>query len=165
MRLDQVRVAEPDRWRRKHWRTLEQAYGKAPCFTRYRDFFHAFYERRWETLNALNRFLLTGLATLLEINPRIVYASELAVSGRATERIINLVRAVGGTAYYTGAFALREYLDAEAFAREGIELVVQRWQPPVYQQLYGPFVPDLSIVDLLMNHGPESRAILLGAAS
>jgi hypothetical protein len=34
------------------------------------------------------------------------------------------------------------------------------FQPPHYYQLFEPFYPNLSVLDLLMNYGPESRRIL-----
>ena len=43
----------------------------------------------------------------------------------------------------------------------GIDMELQEWQAPVYPQRYGEFVPDLSIVDLLMNCGPDSLATIV----
>jgi len=70
---------------------------------------------------------------------------------------------VGGTAYYTGAYATQVYLDPAPFAAAGIALRLQRWRAPEYPQLHGPFVPDLSIVDLMAHCGAASRAMLLAA--
>jgi hypothetical protein len=105
----------------------------------------------------LNLFL-----DLLEIDTPVVYASDLNVKGTATDRLVNLVHAVGGDAYYSGAYALETYLDAAALERAGIALRIQEWSAPEYPQLHGTFVPDLSIIDLLMNCGPASRQKLLG---
>lgn len=158
--LDVVRLNNDTPWRKKHKETLRQCYAKAPFFAQYADFIEETYERAWDRLNDLNRHMLTHFAKTLGIETRIVYASDLNVAGVATERLVNLVRAVGCDAYYTGEHAAGAYLDAAAFGSAGIELIVQRWTAPAYPQLYGPFVADLSIVDLLMNAGPDALAML-----
>jgi len=99
---------------------------------------------------------------VLGIETPIVYASDLDAPGEATERLIQLIRAVHGMSYLTGAYALDTYLDARALADAGIALEIQQWHAVEYPQGGGAFVPDLSIVDLLMHCGPQSRDVLLG---
>lgn len=97
------------------------------------------------------------------ITTRISYSSELDVPGEATERLVNLIGAVEGTRYYSGAFALDAYLDAGMLESTGIELEFQEWVAPHYPQMYGTFISDLSVVDLLMNCGPDSLDIIMDA--
>lgn len=160
--LHEVRIDNDGPWRRKHWRTIEQAYHKAPYFSDYAELLEETYSRDWEMLNDLNLYLLEGLLAALDIQTPIERSSHLKVAGKATERLIQLVEAVDGDRYYSGAYALDAYLDSEQLARAGIEVELQAWSAPVYPQLYGPFIPDLSVIDLLMNCGPGSRAILMG---
>jgi WbqC-like protein len=160
--LDQVRIRNTVRWREKHWRTLDQNYANAPYFDHYDEFLEQVYAQEWERLNDLNRFMLSFFLKNLGIQTEIVYASELQVDGRATERLIGLVKAVGGNAYYSGAFASDQYLDAARLDEAGIEIILQQWEAPRYPQLHGPFEPDLSIVDLLFNCGPDALAVLRG---
>ena len=160
--LEHVRLNNKAPWRKKHWATIRQAYGKAPYFADHAGFLEATYARDWEFLNDLNRHMLEYFLAALGIETRVEYASELAVPGTATERLVNLIQAVGGDQYYSGAFAVDAYLDAELLAAAGIELVIQHWHAPTYPQLHGEFIPDLSIVDLLMNVGPDSLSVVLG---
>jgi hypothetical protein len=92
-----------------------------------------------------------------------VRSSDLKVEGVATERLINLCRAVGGTSYFSGEYAVHAYLDAAAFEQAGIQLEFQHWNCPEYPQQFPKvgFVADLSIVDLLFNVGPDSLDLLL----
>lgn len=160
--LDQIRIDTRKPWRKKHWRTLEQCYAKTPFFADHAAFLEAAYEREWDLLNSLNHYMLEYYLEYLGIETQIFFASDLDVPGIATERLINLIKAVGGTQYYSGAFALEVYLDADQLAEAGIELVLQHWKAPTYPQRYGDFVPDLSIIDLMMNYGPESLNLILG---
>lgn len=163
--LAEVRVNNQVPWRRKHWRTLELAYAKAPFWGEHANFLRATYNREWEFLNDLNRHMLDYYIEALGIKTRVVYASELDVPGNATERLVNLIKSVGGQTYFSGAYALDAYLDADMLAAAGIGLSLQEWTSRPYPQLHNGFVPDLAIVDLLMNCGPKSLDILLGAAS
>ncbi len=159
--LDAVAIDTRQRWQRKHWRTLQQAYARAPYFADLAPFLELVYARDWTHLNDLNRHMLAWYLEILGIETRVVYASELDVPGVATERLVNLIRAVGGTHYYSGAYALDAYLDAEALQDAGIALTLQEWKAPIYPQLHGGFVSDLSVVDVMMNCGPDALATIL----
>ncbi|MCF6285676.1 MAG: WbqC family protein [Candidatus Hydrogenedentes bacterium] len=161
--LDQVRIDNKRPWARKHWRSIAQHYGRAPYFDEHAAWLSAIYERPWEKLNDLNRTLLTRIIEELGIETPLIFASDLDVSGEATERLVGLVHAVGGTAYLSGAHAVESYLDRAALEEANIALHIQHWTAPAYSQCSAPFVPDLSILDLMMNCGPKSRGILEGA--
>lgn len=161
-RLDEVAIDNKGPWARKHWRSIAQHYRKAPYFPRYADWLEEVYEQPWEYLNDLNRSLLTGILLRLEIDTPVVYASELHVAGEATERLIHLIHGVKGDAYLSGAHAVDSYLDVEALEASGIALKIQSWTAPEYPQGPGPFLPELSIIDLMMHCGSDARTILEG---
>jgi len=161
--LDAVRIDNAAPWRRKHLRSIRQSYAKAPFWAEHAAFIDEVYARDWEFLNDLNRHMLGYFTEALGIPTRIVYASALDVPGIATERLVNLIRAVGGNRYYCGAHAHDAYLDAALLDAAGIGLELQEWRAPVYAQGRGGFVPDLSILDLLLNCGPDSLRILTDA--
>jgi hypothetical protein len=164
-RLCDVTINDAVPWRRKHWRTIEQAYARAPHFDAVAPFLKETYERAWTRLTELNDAMLDWVVELVKPETRVVRSSALDVPGEATTRLANLVKAVGGTHYYSGAFALDAYLDAGLLAREGIDLELQRWRTPEYPQQHGAFIPDLSILDLLMNRGPDALAVLRSGGS
>jgi len=161
--INRVTIDNRVNWRRKHWATIQQCYSRAPYADTHVPFFEATYAREWGLLHELNRHMFEYYLEALEIRTPIHYSSEMKTPGEATARLVNAVKAVGGTAYYSGAYALDAYLDADTLVAAGIELVLQEWTAPVYSQLHGEFIPDLAIIDLLMNCGPDARSILLGA--
>ena len=66
---------------------------------------------------------------------------------------------VGATTYLSGPFG-RDYLDASAFEKAGIELLYHDYIHPKYSQCFDGFEPYMSVIDLLFNHGEESLEIL-----
>ena len=160
--LDAVRIDNKRNWAAKHWRSIEQNYRRAPFFDAFAPALYSFYQQPSDSLNALNRAMLHFFLDALGITTPILYSSEMEAPGEATTRLVNLIRAAGGSTYLTGAYALDTYLDVEELANAGITLEIQAWKSVEYPQAHGPFVADLSIVDLLMHCGPQSRSVLLG---
>jgi len=153
-------------WARKHWMTIEQSYHGAPGFARYREFFKSFYSRSWESLSALNQFMIRTIAgDLLGIRTQILDSRDYNLEGKGSDRLLMLLKKMGATDYISGPSAQR-YLDAEAYARHGIRV---HWKDyshyPEYPQLHGPYAPDLSIVDLLLNCGDDAARYIWGGGA
>jgi hypothetical protein len=150
-------------WQRKHWRTIEQLYGKAPFFSRYAPGLQAFYQKSYSRLVDVNEDMLRWFLAELGIKTRLIVSHDLAVGEIATARLVAMCQQLGAAEYLTGAYALGAYLDPQAFHQAGIGLVMQEWHSPEYvQQFAGAgYLPDLAIVDLLLNHGPGALNILL----
>lgn len=152
-------------WQKKHLRCLLESYAKAPSYEEHKDFLAETYARPWNGLFELSNHMLHYFVDALGITTKIEYASVLDVSGTGTERLVNLIRKVGGDRYYSGSYALDAYLDPSLLKKAHIDLEFQRWNAPTYPQLHGAFIPDLSIIDLLMNCGSESLDVLRCGAS
>ena len=158
----EVQIDGGQRWRDKHLMALKTNYARAPFFGRYFAMFEAVYGRPWDSLVDLTVTLLRDVLAALEIPTRIVRSSELEVPGRGSERLIDICRRLGATAYLTGDYAAGNHLDLAVFEGQGIELQRQAWQCASYRQQHARagFVADLSIVDLLFNEGPDGRRVL-----
>ena len=160
--IREMRITDHPAWRAKLLRTIEQNYGRAPYF---RDVFPLLEEtiRNPTTdlteynLGAIRRFCAAlGLAT------PIMLGSSLRAEGRATDLLVPMVKALGGTAYLAGGGAAGYQEDAQ-FQVAGIKLIFQEFQHPTYPQFNtSSFEPGLSIVDALMNCGFAETADLLG---
>ena len=76
--------------------------------------------------------------------------------------VVDMCRKVGADGYLSGMHG-KDYLEVEAFQKAGINLLFQDYSCPEYPQCgSGPFVPNLSIVDMFLNCGPGSRQLLMG---
>lgn len=157
--LNVVEITEESTWKTKHWQTLKSCYSRSPYFNKHRDFFEQIYAREWVKLIDLLRTTGDYLRAVIGITCQILNSSELRVSGEKDELIFNLCREVGATKYISGPFG-RDYLNAQSFSEAGIDLVFHEYSHPNYMQVFSGFEPNMSIVDLLFNHGPESKNII-----
>jgi hypothetical protein len=151
-------------WQAEHWKTIMHCYAKAPFFAEYEEFFHWLYlKKSWNSLSELNQFLITTISRKwLGIATEFEHSSRFPSAAKKQERILELVKAVGGEIYISGPSA-KSYIDPERFEAEGIEL---RWKDysgyPEYPQLYPPFDHAVSIIDLLFNTGVQAPYYIWG---
>lgn len=148
-------------WQRKHWKTIQLAYKKAPYFDRYEMKISEIYNRPWENLCELNITLIKVIKNLMAIDTTLVLSSEMNIEARGAEKILSIIRELKAGKYITGeGKGSKRYIAEEEFKENSIELIYQQFKHPVYHQLWGDFIPNLSIIDLLFNEGERSLQIL-----
>jgi hypothetical protein len=119
-----------------------------------------FYAGNAESLSECNRKSVLILLEILGVNKETKVASELGdFPEEPSERLSAICKSLGADTYLSGTGG-REYLNIEPFHDKEITVTFQEFEHPIYPQLYGDFVPNLSIIDLLFNCGPNSLNIL-----
>ena len=105
-----------------------------------------------------------GTFRLRKIKQGIHIGSGISPDHSASEKIVALIKAVGATEDYCGGTSVLAYLDKGSMKKNDIRMTVQDWTCREYPQLFSskqPFIPNLSIIDLLMNVSPkEAREII-----
>jgi len=129
-----IRISDHGEWRRLHWRALVSAYGESPFFDYYADDIRPFFERRWDYLFDFNLEITGVVCSLLDLRPRIELSDSYADA------------AGPGTDDFRDAIHPKHPLPDDAF--------IVRPYYQVYARKHG-FLPNLSILDLLFNEGPE----------
>ncbi len=163
--IKDVQVSDHMDWRRKHLRTLEMNYGRAIFFNQlYDKIERTYYKTDWNNLCMANISFLRMVLRELGLERRLIRASELSVEGSGTQLLINITEKLGGTIYLSG-YGGGKYQQEDLFKKAGITLQCYDFRHPTYSQLWGDFIPNLSIIDLLFNCGSESLDILLGKSS
>ncbi|MBW1786817.1 MAG: WbqC family protein [Deltaproteobacteria bacterium] len=158
-RMDRVRICHEGRWMRKHLAGLESAYADAPFFASHKPFLEKVFSQTFERLVDMNVEILRYLLEELDIRAEVRLQSELAPREKEPELSVAISRRLGASAFLAQSGA-RKYLDAERFLREGLALRFFNPRTPVYPQLWGPFIPNLSAFDLLFNCGPAARDVI-----
>jgi WbqC-like protein family len=150
-------------WMRRHWMTIEQSYKRAAHFESVAPFFRSVYEREWRSLSELNQTTIKAIARdMLGVTTEFRDSREFALQSAKGDRLLSLLQQLGADEYVSGP-AARAYLDADAYAQAGVSVTWKDYGSyPEYPQLHGAFVPDVSIVDVLMCCGDRAPQYLWG---
>jgi hypothetical protein len=161
--IKNVEIRDPE-FARDHIRAIELAYRRTPYFSQY---FPALKQRldqlREGLLLNLNLGLIGWALEILRIKTPLVSASSLGVDGKRTELLVNICEAVGATEYLS-PLGSAEYLLAEqdVLRQRGVEIWFQNYEHPKYRQVFAPFEPFASVIDLIFNCGDEAAAVVRG---
>ena len=157
--INEVYLAD-DGWEERSLNLLKENYRKALFFNEIFPCIEKLYSHDCEKLVDFNMRSIEMLMNMFDIKIETVFASTLNAAGKKTEKLVDICKKVGGTAYLTGTGS-RDYLQEPLFEAEGIKVIWQDFKHPVYSQLYGEFIPYLSAIDVLFNCGIEkSREII-----
>lgn len=160
-KINTVEVDLTQKWKKNHQNTLRTCYSKAPFFHRHFDELVNIYETEARLLMDFNVSFLKYAMQLLNINCQLHFASDLIGNTdlKSNALLIQLCKTVNAKMYIAGGGS-RKYMDNQLFTDHDIEVNYINFQHPVYPQLYGDFVPHLSVIDLILNCGPESTHYL-----
>ncbi|MGA2403986.1 MAG: WbqC family protein [Syntrophobacteraceae bacterium] len=159
-KIDDVRICHDPRWTRKHLESLKVAYANAPYFADHLTFVEDLFSSRFEKLAPLNLETIRYLLNELQIRTEVVLLSELGIAARGELLPVEICRKAGGRRFLIQDSA-GKYLNLDLFRNAGIQVERFKSPSPVYPQLWGDFIPDLSVFDLVFNCGPKARDILM----
>ncbi len=150
-------------WNKNHRQTLHQFYRKAPFYRKYSDLLDGIYEPQQKLLADFTIESTVRLAREIGIeHTRFMRSSELKAEGAKTDRLISILKKVGANHYISGPSA-KSYLEEEKLAQAGITFEYMRYEYAAYEQLYGAYEPQVSILDVLLMTGPEAPRLIWGA--
>ena len=135
-----IRISDHGNWRHLHWNAIESAYNHTPFFEYYKDDFRPFYEKKFDFLVDYNEQLCQLVCQLIDIDTSFQRTESYVAEPSTT--IIDLRDAI---------HPKKEVMDDASFS------AVPYYQ--VFQERLG-FLPNLSIIDLLFNMGPEAILVL-----
>ncbi|HAS44835.1 MAG TPA: hypothetical protein DCS93_30425 [Microscillaceae bacterium] len=151
--IKDTKVSE-NKWKQKHWRSIQVNYAKSPFIKEYHDILEDLYLNcEEEYLSLINYRFLKGINQILGIETPIRFSSDFTLVEGKTERLVDLCKQIGGTDYYTGP-AAKDYMDESLFEQEGIKVHYLDYSGyKEYPQLFSPFVHGVTILDLILNVG------------
>jgi hypothetical protein len=158
--INETRVAEPD-WARSHWESIRSVYSGSPAFDVHADFLEGLYASAPEPfLSDINRHFLEHINARLGIDTPLVDSRVYSPQGAKGQRLLDLCAKAGATEYVSGPTA-RSYLDEEPFEASGIHVAWFEYGPYAqYDQIHPPFVPEVSIIDVLLCGGAEAPSLV-----
>ncbi len=159
-RIVETKICNERDWARRCKSMIRDNYSKAPYFDEHWPFFDELYSREWTGLVELNIEIINYLAAQLEMNTRLVRASELGVDELGANKVLlTICRTLGAQVYLSGRCG-RDYLDESQFLQNHIQVAYQEFEHPVYPQIGSEFLSHMSTIDLLFNCGRASKDVL-----
>ena len=160
--LKDVKIDYSTNWQKKHSKSIYLNYSKTKFFDNYWNEFDEFYQKKFDRLMELNLEIIEFLMKKFNIKTEIVLSSELGISEKGSERILKICKSLDADSYLSGIGG-KEYLKLDSFKNNNINVNFQNFQHPIYNQVYHPFYPNMSAIDLLYNEGDNSERILKNA--
>ena len=155
-KIKAVTLDDSQKWREEHLKTLQHNYAQAPFANDMLALVQSVYTFNTSYLSELNIFAIEKIAKYFDITAGFVKSSNYHIDASGSEKILQLVKQLGGTVYITGHGA-RNYLNHELFERNGIIVEYMDYKRTPYPQLYGRFNPHVSILDLIANVGYRGK--------
>jgi hypothetical protein len=160
MPINEIALSERVDWRSQHLRVIERCYKKAPFYDEIFPHVSYLYSGTSTMMAEFNLESIKLLMSLFDVQRPMILSSSLRPKGSRSDLLVDLLLKVGADRYLSGQGA-RGYMEASRFHTAGIDVVWQQFIHPTYPQLFPPFEPYLSAIDLLFNCGiEESRRIL-----
>ena len=159
-KINEVKINNNSNWKEKHLKSIQYNYDKAPYFKKYFKFFEETYNTNWECLADLNIHIIKWTSDQLNIKNKFVNSSSMNIKGRKTELLVDICKKLNADAYLSPLGSVMYIEENNLFERDGIKLEYQHFEHPIYKQLWGDFMPYMSVIDLLFNEGPKSRTII-----
>lgn len=156
--IHDVKINNETDWKEEHWNKIFENYKEAPFFQQNSTIFKKIILRNWEKIADLNVELIKQILSILGIKREIRKSSEFKLNSRGIEKIIDLIKSVDGDEYLAGmGEGTKRYVsnNQKLFDKNKINLRYQKFESTTYQQLYEEFVPNLSILDMIFNIGPD----------
>jgi hypothetical protein len=143
-------------WSDAHLNEIKDNYKVTPHYSTYEQDIFKIYQRSYEKLIDLNMEIIYFLMDAFNIKKKIIFSSELGFTSKSSQRLIEIVEALGSNIYLSGPGG-QEYLDISLFNDKGIKVLFQDYKNPLYDQYYKGFIPNLSAIDALFNIGNLSE--------
>jgi len=150
--INEFRTKDELNWKQKHLKLIEVNYRDAKYFDEVYSDLVLLLNQEYSNLAVLNSTIITFICTKLSITASLINSSDLNLTTKREEKVIDSVKATEGDIYFSGTGA-RAYQKEENYNAQGIQLMYSDYQPFSYPQLWGAFESNVSIVDYLMHCG------------
>jgi hypothetical protein len=158
-KINEVMICNEGRWPKKYLTSIKNAYQNAPYLKDHLDFIESIFSSEFNKLIDINLAILRYLMEHLRIHTRIMLLSELGIDATGSRLLIEICKKLKVDSFLSQS-PTKKNIDANMFKDTNVKLRFINLPHPVYPQLWGDFIPNLSVFDLILNCGPKAHDIL-----
>ncbi len=160
--IKDIKINNKQNWMKKHLKSIKLNYSKTDYFNDYISIFEEIYSDEWQYISELDIELIKKIFNIIGINVKSCISSELDIEEQEPNmRIIKLCKKIGTDTYLSGVGG-KNYMDLDLFRKNNIKVIFQNFKHPEYDQKFGSFVHNMSIVDALFNCGKKEVKKMIG---
>jgi len=142
-------------WQKKHLNSIFLSYKKSPYFSDVFPKLEKLYSKSYEFFVDMSWDHLLFWLDFLGIDTKIVKSSDLGITSKKSDLVFDICKEIKADKYISGALGI-DYLDTDRFKESGIDVEFQNYVYPEYNQMFGDFIPNLGIIDFVMNESNYS---------
>lgn len=158
-----VEIDNSQAWKSGLLNKIRYYYAKAP-------FFNTYYDQLADTISRkdhmrlidFNIDIIDFFRRNLDISTPMRFSSEMDVESYKGSELVMEICLLNHADIYLSGSSGKDYLHVDEFTRRNIRIEWLNYEPPVYTQVGNGFIPHMSTLDLLFNHGEDSLRILMG---
>jgi len=138
-------------------KTIKQNYSKAPFYNDVLPLIEDILDNKEKDLSKFLGFSLVKIAKYLNIGTKFLYSSDLKndKTFKAQDRLIEMSKILNATGYINSIGGIELY-NKEVFSQNDINLSFLKTHEISYKQFNNEFVPNLSVVDILMFNSKDN---------
>ncbi len=159
--IEDTRIDYDTPWSQKMLNRIRESYHRSPCFEPYFSELNDLLMASAASISEMNLRLINWACRHLGISTPITHSKQYHPQGAKTERLLGILKQVKATTYLSGP-AAQAYLIPQLFEQAGIRLEYKTYGYPEYEQLYPPFEPGVSVIDLLFMTGEQASKYIVG---
>lgn len=165
--LNETRINETTPWRKKQWLRIEQNYSKAPFYSTVAHELKRWYFSQSSSLATQNIELIMLLCSLMGIEREFLFSSDYPSNSKRSERVLELLKWSEASKYLCARGSFSYMKEDGVFPIKDVTVDFQNFAPKEYYQVGSPqeFIPYLSVLDALMNIGPDATLHLIAAGT
>ena len=162
--IKEIEISYNQPWEDTLFNQISNWYRKSTFFNEIMEVLTPHIYNKYLKLLDLNLNLNDAILKYLDIHTPFFFTSDIPrQSQNKNERVLEICKHFEGVDILYDGKKARDFIDVEYFQSNGIHVIFQDYQHTPYPQLWGEFVPYMSIIDLLMNCGKESKKIILSS--
>jgi hypothetical protein len=152
--INEVTIQNPSVWTSKHLNLLRNSFVNAPYAKDALNLAEQVLSLPFTTIAEISRASMLALAHYYDLShsTSFIDSATLNIYGSSTQRVVDIVKTLGGTRYISGRGGLH-YLNHNLFEVNGIGVAYMEYKCKPYPQGHGAFTPYVSGLDLVAHTG------------